>query len=71
VRRGHEDATHLSYLGPCHLDDLAPSVAQDGVPVPCAVSISAASTTRFSDQHRTALTDFLRRVGSPQFVQVA
>jgi len=58
--------------GLTHLDELAAEASRTtGVAVPVCREYLGGLDYAFSDQHRTALTDFLRRVGSPQFVQVA
>src|SRR5207237_666270 len=58
--------------GLAHLDDLAVEASRKtGVPVAACREYLGGLDYAFSDQHRTALTDFLRRVGSLQFVQVA
>src|SRR5207249_1959946 len=44
---------------------------QTGVPVATCREYLGGLDYAFSNQHRAALSDFLRRVGSPQFVQVA
>jgi chorismate dehydratase len=58
--------------GLAHLDDLAVEASRKTrVPVAACREYLGGLDYAFSDQHRTALTDFLRRVGSLQFVQVA
>jgi len=58
--------------GLAHLDELAAEASRKtGVPIAACREYLGGLDYAFSDQHRTALTDFLRRVGSPQFVQVA
>jgi len=55
-----------------HLDDLAAEASdKTGVPVATCREYLGGLDYAFSDRHRTALTDFLRRAGAPQFVQVA
>ena len=55
-----------------HLDALAAEASRaTGVAVPVCREYLGGLDYAFNDKHRTALTDFLRRVGSPQFVQVA
>ena len=58
--------------GLAHLDDLAAVAARKtGVAFGTCREYLGGLDYAFSDPHRTALTDFLRRVGSLQFVQVA
>ncbi len=58
--------------GLAHLDDLAIEAARKtGVPFGTCREYLGGLDYAFSDPHRTALTDFLRRVGALQFVQVA
>ena len=58
--------------GLAHLDALAAEASRTtGVAVPACREYLGGLDYAFSDKHRAALTDFLRRVGSPQFVQVA
>src|SRR5712664_1732965 len=72
IRRGHETLLASRAWGLAHLDDLAAEAARKtGVPFGTCREYLGGLDYAFSDQHRTALTDFLRRVGSPQFVQVA
>jgi len=72
VRRGHETLLTSRTWGLAHLDDLAAEAShKTGVPVAMCREYLGGLDYAFSDQHRIALTDFLRRVGSPQFVQVA
>jgi len=72
VRRGHTVLLDARAWGLAHLDDLAADAARTtGVPVGMCREYLAGLDYAFSDQHRTALNDFLRRVGSLQFVQVA
>ena len=72
VRRGHTALLASRAWGLAHLDDLAAEASRKtGVPVARCREYLGGLDYAFSDQHRTALTDFLRRVGSPQFVQVA
>ena len=55
-----------------HLDELAVEASRKtGVPLPACREYLGGLDYAFNDHHRTALTDFLRRAGSPQFVQVA
>ena len=72
VRRGHDSLLASRAWGLTHLDELAAEASRaTGVAVPVCREYLAGLDYAFNDKHRTALTDFLRRVGSPQFVQVA
>ncbi len=72
VRRGHTALLTSRAWGLGHLDDLAAEASnKTGVPVATCREYLGGLDYAFSDQHRTALTDFLRRAGTPQFVQVA
>jgi len=72
VQRGHQALLDSRTWGLAHLDELAADASRKtGVPVAACREYLGGLDYAFSDQHRTALTDFLRRVGSPQFVQVA
>src|SRR5213596_3689714 len=58
--------------GLAHLDDLAAEASRKtGVAVGTCREYLGGLDYAFSDRHRTALADFLRRVGALQFVQVA
>jgi predicted solute-binding protein len=72
VRRGHEALLASRAWGLAHLDELAVEAShKTRVPVATCREYLGGLDYAFNDQHRTALTDFLRRVGSLQFVQVA
>ncbi len=72
VQRGHQSLLASRAWGLTHLDALAAEASRTtGVAVPVCREYLGGLDYAFSDKHRTALTDFLRRVGSPQFVQVA
>jgi len=72
VQRGHQALLDSRSWGLAHLDDLAADASrQTGVSVGTCREYLGGLDYAFTDQHRTALTDFLRRVGSPQFLQVA
>ena len=72
VQRGHKALLASRAWGLAHLDDLAAEASnKTGVPVATCREYLGGLDYAFSDQHRTALTDFLRRAGTPQFVQVA
>ena len=58
--------------GLAHLDELATEASRKtGVPRDVCHGYLGGLDYAFSDRHRTALSDFLRRVGVPQFMQVA
>ena len=72
VRRGHDSLLASRTWGLAHLDDLAAEASRKtGVAVRTCREYLGGLDYAFSDRHRTALTDFLRRVGALQFVQVA
>jgi len=72
VRRGHEALLASRAWGLVHLDELAADAArQAGVPVATCREYLGGLDYAFDDPHRTALTDFLRRVDELQSVQVA
>ncbi len=72
MQRGHKALLASRAWGLAHLDDLAAEASnKTGVPVATCREYLGGLDYAFSDQHRTALTDFLRRAGTPQFVQVA
>src|SRR3989475_4487369 len=72
VRRGHQTLLPSPAWGVAALDDLpAEASNKTGVPVATCREYLGGLDYAFSDRHRTALTDFLRRAGAPQFVQVA
>jgi chorismate dehydratase len=72
VKPAHEALLASRAWGLAHLDDLAADAARrTGVAVATCREYLGGLDYAFSDRHRTALTDFLRRAGSPQFIQVA
>lgn len=72
VQRGHAALLESRAWGLAHLDDLAVDAARKtGVSVAACREYLGGLDYAFGDRHRTALTDFLRRAGVPQFVQVA
>ncbi len=72
VQRGHQALLASRTWGLAHLDELAAEAARKtGVPVAACREYLGGLDYAFSDQHRAAFTDFLRRAGAPQFVQVA
>ena len=72
VRRGHEALLASRTWGLAHLDDLATEASlKTGVAVGTCREYLGGLDYAFSDSHRTALTDFVRRVDEMQSVQVA
>jgi len=72
VRRGHETLLASRAWGLAHLDELATDAArQTGVAVATCREYLGGLDYAFSDPHRAALTDFLRRVDELQSVPVA
>ncbi len=72
VQRGHQALLDSRTWGLAHLDELAADASRKtGVPVATCREYLGGLDYAFSDRHRAALTDFLRRAGAPQFVQVA
>jgi chorismate dehydratase len=72
VRRGHTALLASRAWGLAHLDELAEAAShKTGVAIATCREYLGGLDYAFSDRHRTALTDFLRRVGVLQFVQVA
>lgn len=72
AQRGHKALLASRAWGLTHLDDLAAEASRKtGVSAAACREYLGGLDYAFSDQHRTALTDFLRRAGTPQFVQVA
>jgi predicted solute-binding protein len=58
--------------GLAHLDELAADASRKtGVSLATCREYLGGLDYAFNGQHRAALTDFLRRAGAPQFVQVA
>lgn len=72
VRRGHETLLTSRAWGLAHLDDLAVEASHGtGVSVATCREYLSGLDYAFTDTHRAALGDFLRRAGVPQFMQVA
>jgi len=72
VRRGHETLIASRAWGLAHLDDLAVEASRGtGVPVATCQEYLSGLDYAFGETHRAALSDFLRRAGVPQFLQVA
>jgi len=72
ISAAHEALLASRSWGLAHLDELAADAARKtGVALAACREYLGGLDYAFSDPHRTALTDFLRRVGALQFVQVA
>jgi chorismate dehydratase len=72
VRRGHEALLASRAWGLAHLGDIAAETARvTQLPVGTCREYLSGLDYAFGDTHRAALSDFLRRAGVPQFVQVA
>ena len=72
VRRGHETLLASRSWGLTHLAELADEASHTtGVSVPACREYLGGLDYAFTDRHRSALSDFLRRTGTPQFLQVA
>jgi len=68
----HETLLASRAWGLAHLDDLAAEAARKtGVTLAACRDYLGGLDYAFSAQHRAALSDFLRRAGVPQFLQVA
>ena len=72
VRRGHESLLASRAWGLAHLDEIATETARlTQLPVATCREYLSGLDYAFTDTHRAALSDFLRRAGVPQFMQVA
>jgi chorismate dehydratase len=72
IKPAHETLLASRAWGLTHLDELAADAShKTGVSVAACREYLGGLDYAFSDQHRAALSDFLRRAGVPQFVQVA
>ena len=72
VRRGHAALLASRAWGLSHLDEIARETARvTALPVDTCREYLSGLDYAFTDTHRAALGDFLRRVGVPQFMQVA
>jgi chorismate dehydratase len=72
VQRGHKALLASRAWGLSHLTDLAQDAARTTrLPVATCLEYFSGLDYAFSEQHRIGLTDFLRRMGARQFVQVA
>ena len=72
VRRGHESLLMSLAWGMAHLDEIAREAAElTGVSVSACRESFSGLDYAFTQTHRAALRDFLRRAGVPSFMQVA
>ena len=72
VQRGHRTLLASRAWGLEHLDELARSAASiTSLPVTACREYLSGLDYAFTDRHRSALNDFLRRAGAPQYIQVA
>jgi chorismate dehydratase len=72
VQRGHKALLESRAWGLAHLDEIARETAQlTQLPVATCREYLSGLDYAFTDTHRAALSDFLRRAGVPQFMQVA
>ena len=72
VLRGHKALLNSRSWGLEHLDELAAEAATTTkLPVEKCREYLSGLDYAFTDRHRSALSDFLRRVGAPQYIQVA
>jgi chorismate dehydratase len=72
VQRGHDSLLASRAWGLSHLDELAAEAARlTQLPVGTCREYLSGLDYAFTDTHRAALSDFLRRAGVPSFMQVA
>ncbi|HET8712134.1 MAG TPA: menaquinone biosynthesis protein [Gemmatimonadales bacterium] len=72
MQRGHESLLASRAWGLQHLDELAADAAKTTkLPVATCREYLIGLDYAFTDRHRSALNDFLRRAGAPQYIQVA
>jgi len=72
VQRGHQSLLASRAWGLAHLGELATDTARlTQLPVATCREYLSGLDYAFTDTHRAALSDFLRRAGVPQFMQVA
>jgi len=72
VQRGHSALLESRSWGLSHLDELATETAEStSLPVQTCREYLSGLDYAFTDRHRSALNDFLRRAGAPQYIQVA
>jgi chorismate dehydratase len=72
TQRGHEALLASRAWGLSHLEEIAHQTAQTTqLPVAACWEYLSGLDYAFTDTHRAALNDFLRRAGVPSFMQVA
>ncbi|HLZ45833.1 MAG TPA: menaquinone biosynthesis protein [Gemmatimonadales bacterium] len=72
VRKAHESLLASRAWGLAHLDEIAQETARlTALPIATCREYLSGLDYAFTDTHRAALSDFLRRAGVPQFLQVA
>ncbi|MGE5803670.1 MAG: menaquinone biosynthetic enzyme MqnA/MqnD family protein, partial [Gemmatimonadota bacterium] len=72
VQRGHKALLGSRAWGLGHLDELAQDAARTtGLPVAACREYLSGLDYAFTERHRSALSEFLRRAGAPQYIQVA
>jgi chorismate dehydratase len=72
IRRAHEALLASRAWGLAHLSELADQAAHAcHVPPETCLEYLSGLDYAFADRHRSALSDFLRRAGAPQYIQVA
>ena len=72
VQRGHTALLESRSWGLSHLHELATETAESTrLPVQACREYLSGLDYAFTDRHRSALNDFLRRAGAPQYIQVA
>lgn len=72
MQRGHESLLASRSWGLQHLDQIAEDAAEStNLPFDTCREYLSGLDYAFSDRHRSALNDFLRRAGAPSYIQVA
>ena len=72
AQRGHESLLASRTWGLEHLDELArEAAATKQLPVAICREYLSGLDYAFTERHRSALSEFLRRAGAPQYIQVA
>ena len=72
MQRGHQALLASRAWGLEHLDELAQEAARTAsLPVAACREYLSGLDYAFTERHRSALSDFLRRAGAPQYIQVA
>jgi chorismate dehydratase len=72
MQRGHQALLASRSWGLEHLDELAHDAARTAtLPVAACREYLSGLDYAFTERHRSALSEFLRRAGAPQYIQVA